>query len=221
MPSTPRQRPAAAEQHHEAALRERAVDEARLVGALDAARHLDLAVVLVGPHEGHRREGRAAGLAREQRLPPRGRPARSRWSSARCASTRRTARSASAPRRPPPRRRARAWCGSVASHTTPSASSRPEPSSQRVAGAAPIPTTTTSAGTRVPSASSTRLDAPRADEARDLRAEPQVHALLAVDLADVGAELRAEPALERRGERLDHASPRARARGRSRPPPCR
>ena len=92
----------------------------------------------------------------------------------------------------------------VASQTTPSPSSRPEPSSHSVAGAAPMPTTHHVGRDARAVRELDRLDALAAHEARDLRAEPQVDALLAVDVADVRADRRAEPALERRRQRLDH-----------------
>ncbi len=60
---------AAAEQRDELALRERAVRDLHVGVGGDDADALDLAVVLIGPDERHRREGHGAtGIAREQAL---------------------------------------------------------------------------------------------------------------------------------------------------------
>ena len=132
-PSAPTMRPPRPNSDDELPLRVRAVRDVHVgVGRHDAD-GLDLAVVLVGPHERHRRERRRVVVAREQparrvhtllgRVGPVLEPHQLR---------RRTAGWASARRRRP--RRCPARPRHVSSHTTPLSSVSPDPSSQRGLG---------------------------------------------------------------------------------------
>ena len=160
-----------------------AVDDLDVAVGRWPAGELELAVVLVRPEPRHRGErlAGAAGEVGEQRAagvralldgvvpvldPDRGRSVG--W------SQRATSPAATTP----------GAAAQVASHTTPSSRARPLPSSQPVTGDTPMPTTTTSASIDEPSARRTPLDPVAAVDAVDAGAEPEVDAVVAVQVGD-------------------------------------